>query len=126
MAHGDIFWTELNTWEPEKAKAFYEEVMGWTFKPMELAGGGTYYVAINGERPVAGIFPLSEPDFKGMPSHWFSYIQVEDIRACREKALAAGATIRRDIFSVDMVGECMILQQPDGAVVGWTEPAPCD
>ncbi len=28
--HGEIWWTELNTRDPEKARDFYTKVMGWT------------------------------------------------------------------------------------------------
>ena len=28
-AHGTFFWNELMTWSVDKAKAFYQETLGW-------------------------------------------------------------------------------------------------
>ncbi len=28
--HGEVWWTELNTRDPEEAREFYSKVVGWT------------------------------------------------------------------------------------------------
>lgn len=39
--HGEFIWYELMTKDPEKARAFYENVVGWTIS--EQAPGGMEY-----------------------------------------------------------------------------------
>ena len=86
--HGKVWWSELNTWDAEAAKAYYGAVMGWTFK--EMPTGGTddarpYYLALIDDAPVAGIFTMVKPMFEGVPEHWFTYFAVDDL----DQALAA-------------------------------------
>ena len=123
MMHGHFHWNELMTRDVETAKKFYADVIGWTFDSMEMAQGGTYVVARDGETMLAGMFDMTGTDFDGMPEHWFAYISVDDIDARLEKAVAAGAEVVRPIFDVPEVGRIAILKQPDGAVIGWMTPA---
>jgi len=123
MAHGHFYWNELMTRDVEGAKTFYADVIGWTFDNMDMAQGGTYTVAKDGETPLGGIFDISGAEFDGMPEHWFAYISVDDIDARLEKAVAAGAEIVRPVFDVPEVGRIATLKQPDGAVIGWMTPA---
>jgi predicted enzyme related to lactoylglutathione lyase len=55
-AHGSFCWNELVTHDPERAKKFYAQTLGWSFEPWPLPEG-TYWIAKMGERRVGGIFP---------------------------------------------------------------------
>ena len=120
--HGSFYWNELMTHDAEKAKAFYSGTVGWTFDGMPMPDG-TYWVAKMNDQPVAGIFPMNDEAFKGMPEHWMSYIAVDDVDACLKKALAAGAVIKKPAFDVPGVGRIAIIQEPGGAAIGWMSPA---
>jgi len=91
-SHGNFYWNELMTHDPEGAKRFYAETIGWTYDAMPMPDG-TYWVAKMGDTPVGGIFPMSGPDFDGMPEQWMSYLAVDDVDARLKKATAAGAKI---------------------------------
>jgi predicted enzyme related to lactoylglutathione lyase len=120
--HGHIHWSELNTRDPDKARSFYEQALGWRFEPMS-GPPGDYLVAHAGETPVAGIFTMQGEMFAGIPEHWFTYIAVDDVDARVAAAERLGARLRRPIFDVPCVGRIAILQEPTGAVVGWMTPA---
>ena len=120
--HGNFYWNELNTHDAEKAKKFYRDTIGWKFDEMKMPNG-SYWVAMQGDKPVGGIFPMSGPDFKGVPEHWMSYVAVDDVDARVKKAKAAGAKIIREPFDVPNVGRIAILTQPGGGCVGWMTPA---
>ncbi len=122
MPHGHFHWNELMTRDPEGVKTFYSQTIGWSFNDMPMPDG-VYHVAMDGEQPVGGIFEMKGPDFEGMPEHWFSYLEVDDIDARLEKAVAAGAQVIRPAFDVPEVGRIAILEQPDGARIGWMTPA---
>ena len=121
-AHGTFYWNELMTHDPDRAKNFYREVIGWTFEAMAMPNG-TYWVAKAGEQPVGGIFTMGGPEFEGVPDHWMSYLAVDDVDARVASAVTAGATVCRPAFDVPTVGRIAMLREPGGAMIGWITPA---
>lgn len=121
--HGTFYWNELMTRDPKKARDFYGPMLGWTFDVMPMANGMSYYVCKQAGKPVAGIFEMTGADFAGVPTHWFSYIQVDDVDRRVAAATKAGAKLHRPIFDVPGVGRIAIIEDPVGAHVGWIKPA---
>ena len=119
--HGTFFWTELNTGDVEKAKAFFGETIGWTFATIP-DGDPNYWIAYNNGIPQAGIVPLDMFAPPGAPPHWFSYLAVDDVDKRLEALLAAGGTIIRAPFDVPDVGRIAIIKDPTAAVMGWMTP----
>lgn len=133
MSHGHITWSELLTWDVEAAKAFYAKTLGWTYQVHPGAPGEPdmppYILPQSDTGPVmAGIWDIRNlepaPDSPTqMPSHWFTYISVDDVDACCAAVVAAGGTVMRPPFDVPSVGRIAIIQDPTGAVVGCMTPA---
>ena len=121
-AHGSFHWNELLTRDVERAKKFYAQTIGWSYEPMAMADGATYWVAKMDGKPVGGMFPTNRPGFEQVPEAWMSYLAVDDVDARVEKAKAAGARLMRPIFDVPGVGRIAILTEPGGAGVGWITP----
>ena len=121
-SHGNFHWNELLTSDVERAKRFYGETIGWTFQPMPMPDGATYWMAMMAGKPVAGIFPTNRPEYKGVPEAWMSYLAVDDVDARVKKAVAAGAKLMKPIFDIPDVGRLAILTEPGGAGVGWITP----
>ena len=44
-AHGHFHWNELLARNIEAAKDFYAKTVGWSYQPMTMADGATYWVA---------------------------------------------------------------------------------
>lgn len=105
----------------ERDKKFYGATIGWTFEAMSMPDG-SYWVAKMGDQYVGGLFPLTSPQFDGVPESWMSYLAVDDVDARVKKAQAAGATLMRPIFDIPNVGRIAILKEPGGAGVGWMTP----
>jgi predicted enzyme related to lactoylglutathione lyase len=120
-SHGNFCWNELMTRDVERAKAFYTSTIGWTFEAMPMPNG-TYWVAKMGEKPVGGIFPMSGPQFDGVPEQWMSYLAVDDVDARIKKATASGASLLQPAFDIANVGRIAVLREPGGAVIGWMTP----
>jgi uncharacterized protein len=121
-SHGSFYWNELMTRNVERAKRFYNASIGWTFEPMPMPTG-TYWLAKMGDKAVAGLFPLSGPEFSGVPESWMPYLAVDDVDARLERAKAAGAQVIREPFELPEVGRVAIIKEPGGAVIRWITPA---
>ncbi len=120
-AHGHFHWNELVTRDVEKAKKFYGETIGWTFEGMPMPDG-TYWVAKMGDTPIGGLFPITGPQWDGVPEHWLPYLAVDDVDARVKKATAAGAKLMRPAFDIPGVGRIAVLTEPGGASIGWITP----
>ncbi len=120
-SHGNFHWNELMTRDVEKAKKFYGETLGWTFDTMPMPGGGTYWVAKMGGTPVGGIYQLG-PEHGSAPESWGAYIAVDDVDARLKKGKAGGGKVMLEPFDVPGVGRIAIIQDPNGATIGWMTP----
>ncbi|ODN71507.1 VOC family protein [Methylobrevis pamukkalensis] len=118
-AHGTIVWTELETWDVEAAKAFYAATLGWRFEPMPMGEGEPYWIIFSGTERVGGLFRLTSPMFDGMPAHWFTYIEVDDVDARLAKVAEAGGEVVRPASDIPGVGRFGIVKDASGAVAGW-------
>lgn len=117
--HGKFIWNELMTDDVEKAKAFYTATLGWTFEPMPMEGGGTYYIAKLGDESVAGLMDKTDHLPPEVPPHWFAYINVDNVDARMTKVAAAGGRVVREPFDIPEVGRIAIVQDATGAHVGY-------
>ncbi|MCG8508237.1 MAG: VOC family protein [Rhodospirillales bacterium] len=115
-------WNELETRDMKAASKFYEEVLGWTSHAWDPEKPDAYILLKDGENAVAGIMDLGDPQFEGIPNHWFAYIQVEDVEATCAKVESAGGTIKRPPFDVPNVGKIAIIADSTDAVIGITQP----
>ncbi len=73
-------WHELMSEQPERAKKFYQEVVGLTTEPLE-GSPFPYTVWVQERAPIGGLVPPRD-EGKGWPSgqtpHWVSSFVVED------------------------------------------------
>ena len=120
--HGTIHWSELMSSDVEGSKAFFAEQAGWTYDGMDMAEG-TYWVAMVGGKPTAGIMDVAAMGDAAMPSHWMTYIAVDDIDKVVASAEAKGGTVVRPAFDVPGVGRIAMLKDPSGAMIGMMTPA---
>jgi predicted enzyme related to lactoylglutathione lyase len=120
-SHGSIYWNERMTRDAEATKKFYGDTLGWTYDVMPLPEG-TYWVAKMGAAPVAGIFPLTGPEFDQVPEAWFTYIAVDNADARASKMTAAGGAILRGPFDIPEVGRIIIVKDNLGAMFGLMTP----
>jgi predicted enzyme related to lactoylglutathione lyase len=107
---GKFVWFECVTSDIPRAKAFYSELIGWQIKPFPM-GEEAYEMLTVGETPVGG---YARPD-PGEPSHWTSYLSVDDVDATVKKIEAEGGKLLRAAFDVPEVGRMAKVADPQGA-----------
>ena len=112
---------ELNTTDPEKAKAFYGKLFSWKMEDMEMGPGTTYTTIQPGEGTGGGLWKQPAP---GAPSAWLAYVNVDSVKASTEKAKSLGAQVMKDVTEVPGMGWFSIIVDPTGAALGLWEAAP--
>mgnify|MGYP000256489219 CR=1 FL=1 len=112
---GQSCWIELMTNDVDGAKAFYSELVGWSFDTMDM-GGTPYTLAKEGERMVAGVMTPSEM-FAGRPS-WVTYTVVENIDGAAEKTVELGGKVAVPPVPLPSGGRMAIIIDPTGGVLG--------
>ena len=107
---------ELNTPDPEKAKAFYSKLFQWELEevPNPAVPTGSYTMVKVGAGTGGGIMQ----QIPGGPSGWLAYVEVEDIHAATQKAKSLGGKIMKDVTEVMGMGWFSFIQDPTGAVLG--------
>ncbi len=109
-APGALSWNELASPDLEASKAFYGELFGWTFDPLE-GGPGPYFVIRNGDHGNGGIRELQEP---GVPPHWLAYFGADDTDAALAKVEELGGGKMAGPFDIP-TGRIAVVHDPQGA-----------
>jgi hypothetical protein len=76
-------WADLQTTDPTAARTFYSKLFDWTIT--DMPGAMPYGLAsLPGNKMAAGIMELpAQARAMGAPSHWLSYIAVDDVEVRR-------------------------------------------
>ena len=133
--HGGVNFNDLNTRDPEAAKAFYDAVFGWKALAMEggfemwtLPGYGDFLEELNPgtkernrelggpegfEDVVASIAPLPD-DQPDVPAHWGITFAVDDADRAAEQAAELGGTVVMPPTDMPWV-RMTVITDPQGA-----------
>ncbi len=113
---GTFSWTDLNTTDPEGAKAFYSGLFGWDTEDLPVGDGQTYTMASIGGKNVAAISGQQQQQRDaGVPPAWNNYITVQSADETAARATELGATVHAPPFDVMDVGRMAVIQDPQGA-----------
>lgn len=110
---GSLAWNELQSRDPEAAKAFYSAAFGW--EPVTHSEGPMPYTEfkVAGDS-IAGMMPMPPMIPREVPPHWLVYFAVDDTDATVEKAKDLGGSVRMPPMDVP-VGRFSVLADPQGA-----------
>jgi predicted enzyme related to lactoylglutathione lyase len=112
-AKSRFFWHDLMVKDVEKAKAFYGELFGWSFKAE--SGPEPYTHIMAGTNGLGGIMKLD--DKMGAPPHWLGYVDVENVDATLKASTQNGGKVLVPKQVIPDVGDWAIVADPQGAVV---------
>lgn len=116
---GDFCWINLLTPAPEAARAFFAELLEWTYT--ELPGGMGHRILVGGKN-VGGLFDLANPGTPpGTPPGIGVMVRVDDADATVARAAQLGGTSRPafDIMEQGRMAECT---DPNGAAFDLWQP----
>jgi predicted enzyme related to lactoylglutathione lyase len=108
-------WVDLGTNDPEGARRFYRELLGWEFQ-VGSADTGHYATCLIRGHAVAGI--LGEPVPAGTPTAWTTYLASDDVDDTAGRISAAGGQVTAEPADVMDEGRMAIAADATGAVFG--------
>ncbi|MFC5667286.1 VOC family protein [Kitasatospora misakiensis] len=114
LAQGTPCWVSLMTDDLPGARAFYGELLGWTFAPGPTQLG-EYVRARLGEEQVAG---LGVSSVTGFPVQWTTYFAVDDADRSTQLVRECGGTVAVGPLQAERAGRLAIAADVSGAVFG--------
>ena len=123
---GRFVWYELLTSDPDAARRFYTELIGWG--TTEWGEGEEPYVMWTtdgtSKGSIGGVIPLPEEAKKaGARPHWLPYVGTSDIEATVSEAEKLGGKVMVPLTEIPTVGRFAVLSDPQGAVFAVFAPA---
>ena len=116
--HGTFSWADGASTDSEKAKDFYAGLFGWDKDELPMNEGETYTMFKQDGAHVAGFSSMMQHmKDAGVPSHWNSYITVDDVDAMVDKVTDNGGTVVAGPGDVFDSGRMLVIQDPTGAQV---------
>lgn len=116
---GEPIWVDLGTPDVDASVAFYSGLFGWTIDRSREAEFGGYANFSSGDKKVAGIMPLMDPN---MPPVWTCYVTTDDTEKTMAKVTEAGGTVVAPAMAVAELGTMAIYTGADGSFFGTWEP----
>lgn len=113
-------WIDLMTSDPDKSRAFYGELFGWTSEAAGEEYGGYINFSKDGMK-IAGCMQ-NDPSW-GTPDVWSTYLAVADAQATVEAAAANGGVVHVPPMPVGPLGTMATIGDAGGANIGLWQPA---
>lgn len=112
--HGEFVWYELMTRDPDAAKAFYSDVLGWTIGD-QTPGKMDYRMIAAGDDFVGGVFRLTDDMYEqGARPIWLGYVGVDHVDATLTKLEKLGGSVLMPATDIPDVGRIAMVADPQG------------
>jgi uncharacterized protein len=113
-------WADLMTSDPERARAFYGELFGWTSDDAGPDFGGYINFSKDGLRVAGG---MRNDGTSGMPDAWNVYLATDDAQATVNDATSNGGQVIVPPMAVGPLGTMAVMTDAGGAAIGAWQPA---
>ncbi len=123
-APGQICWRELATKDLPVAMEFYSKLFGWTLQQTKVTPMDYKEITMDGVA-CGGMMAIDENWPDNVPSHWSTYIAVENADETVAKITANGGSVRVPPFDAPGVGRMSMVSDPAGAafaIIQFTQP----
>jgi predicted enzyme related to lactoylglutathione lyase len=122
---GAFIWYELQTPDPDGAKAFYDAVVGWTIEPRPSGEMDYRMIGRADGGNAGGVMRLTDD----MASHgarptWLAYLYVDDVDSTVAAIEADGGKAWMPAFDVPDIGRIALVSDPQGAPFYVMKPIP--
>jgi len=116
-------WHDLAAADESAARRFYSAVFGWS-AAVQRANGGSFIRLRAGSCDVGSLYRLSRAQLDaGVPSHWTSYIRVDNLEDVARRVQDAGGRVLVKPCAIDGMANIALIADPAGAMLGlWQDP----
>jgi len=118
---GQFGWLELLSRDTAASASFYGHLFGWEAEPYSPQGRAS-------DAPPYTIFKLGGNKIAGMvkpsvdsPTQWVPYVVVEDVEVSLARAVDLKAAVILPVMDIGEVGRIAVVQDPQGAILGFHE-----
>jgi predicted enzyme related to lactoylglutathione lyase len=109
-------WADCATTDLLAAERFYSSVFRWIPERVVGSDGATYSIQRLNGNMVAGIYELNaEMLSMGVPPHWGTYIEVDDLDKTLDRVRASGGSVMDEPIDEPGVGKIAIVRDSVGA-----------
>jgi predicted enzyme related to lactoylglutathione lyase len=115
-APGTFCWVDLATPDPDGAKRFYGELLGWEAEDTPAGDVDTYTMLRVDGKYVCALYEQPREQRRQVPPSWMSYVSVEGVGASAARARELGGTVVQEPVDVMEAGRMALVQDPQGAV----------
>jgi predicted enzyme related to lactoylglutathione lyase len=112
-------WVDLFTSDPDRARLFYGELLGWVSESAGPEYGG-YINFSHAGLPVAGC--MANDGSQGAPDMWSVYLATDSAAATVEAAVAHGGQASVPAMAVGDLGHMAMMVDSGGAAIGAWQP----
>jgi uncharacterized protein len=112
-------WIDLSTSDPERSRAFYGALFGWTAEDGGEEYGGYVTFLKDGQR-IGGC--MANEGGSGFPDGWSVYLATDDVHATADAATAHGGQVVVPAMDVMDLGSMVVLSDAGGAIISAWQP----
>ena len=113
-------WVDLMTSDPDRARAFYGDLFGWTSEDAGPEYGGYVNFSKDGLRVAGG---MRNDGSSGMPDVWSVYLATDDAQTTVNDATSNGGQVIVPPMAVGPLGTMAVVSDPGQAAIGAWQPA---
>jgi predicted enzyme related to lactoylglutathione lyase len=114
---GKFVWADLFAEDDKKARQFYSDLLGWTWRTIG-SGADAYHLAENDGIPIAGLVQRDRQKGDVAGGIWISYVSVPDAAAAADSIISLGGKPLVPVLQVNGRGQFGIFADPAGALFG--------
>lgn len=119
---GSISWTDLTVPNAEEIRKFYQAVVGWQTKSLDMGGYKDFcMIEPASGKTVAGVCHARGENAE-LPAQWMIYITVANVDASVERCVKMGGSLLSGPREMGGQGRVAIIKDPAGAVVALFQP----
>lgn len=111
---GTPCWIDYSAEDADAAKAFYSDLLGWSYTEGAPEYGG-YATCLSSGRAAAGIAPRMDPS---TPPSWTTYFATDDADAASSAIKAAGGAVVVEPMDVGPLGRMAVATDKEGNFFG--------
>jgi hypothetical protein len=123
-AQGTVIWFEIWVRDPERAKAFYGALFGWSFAPFEGYDPDNYWLIDAGEGAAVNGAVVRQPDSSTRPTRGsLVYVHVPDLSRAIATVIASGGQVTMPARRIaETAGSFAVVADFEGNEVGLWMP----